>query len=121
MSDELPLQDKSARFLRDDEKALLIALLSRCNKFSDFEKEITFGKVYDMLDGGMGSVKFIATEERSFGENIVEANYLDEDGILVIITVIGDDRGGLYELDFWKTDFSSLKKYPQPGSVKIKN
>lgn len=73
-----------------------------------------------MSDGGMGSVKFIIPDGRSLGMTLVEADYLDEDGVLVSIAVNADDQGGLYEVDFWKTDFSPLKQFPRPELVKIK-
>ncbi|CAB5703250.1 Uncharacterised protein [Delftia tsuruhatensis] len=72
-----------------------------------------------MSDGGMGSIKFIGSENNVFGENLAEASYIDEDGVQVIITVYGDKAGGLYEVDFWKADFSPLKKYPQSDFLKI--
>ncbi|WP_234637087.1 DUF6984 family protein [Delftia tsuruhatensis] len=112
-------QDNQVRLLREEEKALLNALLSRHKKFSKFVNEITFGEVYDMSDGGMGSIKFIGSENNVFGENLAEASYIDEDGVQVIITVYGDKAGGLYEVDFWKADFSPLKKYPQSDFLKI--
>jgi hypothetical protein len=121
MSDELLHQDnKKARFLRDDEKMLLTALLSKHADFIRFKEEIARGKVCDMSDGGMGSVKFVMTEERSLGGILVEADYFDGDGVPVVISINADENGNLYEMDFWKTDFSPLIKYPQPESVLIK-
>lgn len=109
-----------ARSLRDAEKALLTALLSTHPDFHRFVEEIATAKVNDMSDGGMGSVEFIAPGERSLGATLVEADYVDSDGVPVSIAVSADDKGGLYELDFWKTDFSPLNQYPQPEFVKIK-
>jgi len=115
------LQGRSqARSLRDDEKALLMALLSTHPEFHSFEKEIASGEVQDMSDGGMGSVRFVAPALRSFGATLLRADYLDVDGVLVSIAINMDDQGKLYELDFWKTDFSLLKKYPQPELVKTR-
>jgi hypothetical protein len=75
-----------------------------------------------MTDGGMGSVRFLAStgEKRSIGKIIAEAEYFDEDGILVSIVINADQQGNLYEIDFWKVDFSPLCKYPKPKDLKIK-
>ncbi len=121
MSVESLHQDHSQeRSLREDERGLLRALLSNRPDFHRLAEEISTGKVVDMSDGGMGSVKFIIPDGRSLGMTLVEADYLDEDGVLVSIAVNADDQGGLYEVDFWKTDFSPLKQFPRPELVKIK-
>jgi hypothetical protein len=120
MSDESHPQGRSqARMLRDDEKALLMALLSTHPDFRRFEMTIATGKVSDMLDGSMGSVRFVAPDERSLGVTLVEADYVDSDGVHVSIAINTDDHGELYEVDFWKTDFSPLKQYPRPELAKI--
>ncbi len=118
--ESLPQSHNQARSLRDAEKALLTALLSTHPDFHRFVEEIATAKVNDMSDGGMGSVEFIVPGKRSMGATLVEADYVDSDGVLVSIAVSADDRGGLYELDFWKTDFSPLNQYPRPEFVKIK-
>lgn len=109
-----------SRLLRENEKALLVALLSNRADFSCLEREIAVGRVFDMSDEGMGSVRFVACDDRIFGATAVEAAYFDVDGVLVSIAVNLDDQGGLYELDIWKTDFSPLKKYPTPEVVDVK-
>ncbi len=48
---------------------------------------------------------------------LVEAQYLDSDGVLVSIAVNADKQGQLFELDLWKVDFSPLKRYPKPSDV----
>ncbi|MBV8619170.1 MAG: hypothetical protein JOY84_09935 [Curvibacter sp.] len=121
MSAESFHQNRSQeRSLRDEEKGLLGALLSNRPDSHRFAEEILIGKVIDMSDGGMGSVKFVVPAGRSWGMTLVEADYLDEDGVLVSIAVNADDLGGLYEVDFWKADFSPLKKFPRPELVKIR-
>ena len=76
-------------------------------------------KIEDMDDGGMGSIMFCGNADRRFGQKIVEAKYVDADGILVFIAVNLDNHGKLYELDFWKADFSSIISYPSPESVEV--
>lgn len=70
------------------------------------------GPVVDMLDGGMGGIRFVRGDSLRFGQELASAEYRDGDGGLVSITLNADDRGDRHELVFWKTDFSPLKKYP---------
>lgn len=120
MLDELPhLDNKQARSLRDEERALLMALLSSHQNFHHYENEIANAKVYDMADGRMGSIEFIASREQRLGMTLVKAEYIDVDGVSVSICINADNQGHLFELDIWKTDFSPLKQYPSPKLVKI--
>lgn len=109
------------RLLRNDEKVFLIALLSNHPNFLRFKKEISSSRVQDMSDGDIGSIKFVLSEPRSLGLTVIEADYVDVDGVLVSIAINTDELGRLYEVDFWKVDFSSLKQYPRLELVKIKH
>jgi len=44
---------------------------------------------------------------------------VDRDGVLVSITINSDQFGKLYEVDFWKTDFSPLQQYPEPKDLRV--
>jgi hypothetical protein len=67
-----------------------------------------------MLDGGMGSIRFVGDQphERHLGKVLREAKFLDADGTLVLISINLDQNGTLFEVDFWKVDFSPLCRYP---------
>ena len=69
-----------------------------------------------MDDGGMGGLVIFSGEEnlkyRQFGEQISEYCFLDKDGVTVIASLNIDNKGNLFELDIWKTDFSKLIKFP---------
>ena len=71
-------------------------------------------RVREMLDGGMGSLRFVtATETRrvtTFG--IAQRWYTDVDGVPVSFALSLDDRGEPWEIDAWKVDFSALKRPP---------
>lgn len=111
---------EGARPLRQDEQGLLRALLECRSDFHSLEEQIAHGLVFDMLDGGMGSVLFAGDESRSLGVLLAEAEYVDADGILVSIVVNADQLGRLFEVDVWKVDFSGLKQYPRPDVLRIK-
>jgi hypothetical protein len=67
----------------------------------------------------MGSLEF-AGGRRPLGRLLVEAEYLDGDGVLVSIALNTDQSGRLYELDMWKADFAPLQEFPTPQHVTIK-
>jgi hypothetical protein len=77
-------------------------------------------QVRDMDDGGMGSLKFAGGDHRSLGSCLVEAEYLDRDGVPVSIVLNSDTNGLFYELDMWKVDFAPLHEYPDFERVTIK-
>ncbi len=70
----------------------------------------------------MGSLRFKDTnnQERPFGKKIAEAEFTDEDGVLVSVVVNLDNSDELLELDLWKVDFSPLKRYPRPEELRMK-
>src|ERR1044072_2140005 len=51
--------------------------------------------------------------------DLIEADYKDTDGRDVLITLTTNQHDELYELDIWKTDFSELRQYPEPGKVRL--
>lgn len=68
--------------------------------------------VRKMDDGDMGSLYLFLegniTENRIFGEQISEYQFKDSDGIDVIASLNIDDKGELFELDIWKTNFEKI-------------
>lgn len=78
-------------------------------------------QVRDLKDGNMGSITFDLGNNQLRIKQIATAKYLDEDGTLVDIELTIDNNGNLYELDFWKVDFSPLKSYPKIEKLKIED
>lgn len=118
MSDESRFSKSGPqRTLRSEERSLIRSLLSGVYPTAEVESALTECLVVDMQDGGMGSIRFVGSEPRSFGKALVEAQYSDSDGVLVTIAVNADHQGQLFELDFWKVDFSPLMRYPKPSDV----
>jgi hypothetical protein len=108
------------RPLREEECELIRSLLSGVSAKATLEDTLSASRVTDMKDGGMGSIRFVQPEPRSFGKALVEAQYVDSDGVLVSIAVNADNSGDLFEVDFWKVDFSPLKRYPKPSDLAVK-
>lgn len=110
----------SGRELRDDEREIIRAMLaSQHSGCGNLEDTLEASRVEDMQDGGMGSIRFIMPGQRTFGMALVEAQYCDSDGTPVIINLILDKEGRLFELEFWKVDFSPLKRYPRPSDLTV--
>ena len=80
-----------------------------------------FDLVEDMNDGGMGSIRFLSSEDQisRTAQVIAQGEYVDEDGVVVSVVVNADQNGELFEVDFWKVDFSPLKRYPKASDIKI--
>ena len=51
------------------------------------------------------------------GRELVAANYVDEDGILVSVSLNLDQQGEPFEIDMWKVDFSPLRRFPRPEDL----
>jgi hypothetical protein len=105
------------RQLRIEEIDLIRALLSRISGGEELERTLPQCVVNDMNDGGMGSIRFISRQPRVMGKQLVETGYMDSDGVPVSIALNVDMDGALFELDFWKVDFSPLKVYPKPRDL----
>lgn len=117
MSDESRFTSQ-ARQLREEERELIVSMLSRAHYREPVILPLET-QVIDMQDGGMGGIRFVRSESRHFGKELARGKYMDADGVPVSITINADDRGGLFELDFWKVDFSALKHYPRPLEIEF--
>lgn len=104
------------RLLTNYEKKLLE--LMQKNIFPQYSNlNLHFSKYVSTLDDGkMGSFSFIYDDEQEL-ENlnilpIGEYQFIDIDGVPVLITLYAYDNGKLYELDIWKSNFEPLLSYP---------
>ncbi|MET2985320.1 DUF6984 family protein [Aureibaculum conchae] len=106
---------KIIRALAEEEIELTKHLLSLIPYF----KKGLPKKARTMYDGEMGSISFDLDGKAEFGKVLIEAEYSDTDGANVLITLTEDENGNLFELDYWKTDFTKLVEYPSPEKIKI--
>ena len=119
--DAVPDQNQNdLRPLRLEEDSLVRALLRHVTGGEQLLRQLELAQVGDMDDGGMGSLKFAGGVHRTLGSSLVEAEYLDRDGVPVSIVLNSDTNGLLYELDMWKVDFAPLQEYPDSERVTIK-
>ena len=111
----------TVRKLRDEECELIRSLLSEAPARAALEETLSTSCVADMEDEGMGSIRFVRPEPRSLGKTLAEAQYIDADGVLVSIALNVDQHGNLFEIDFWKTDLSPLRRYPTAPGLSFKH
>lgn len=103
------------REIREEERLLVCFLLVKCGMS---EKEFPVaGMVNDYEGGVMGSINFAGSDPGLYQGDLIQAEYTDADGTEVIITLTADTHGKLLDLDFWKTDFSALIRYPTPETL----
>lgn len=98
------------------EQRLLDVLITRASEIilpPDWKATL---RVQPMEDGGMGSLRLFPSgrseEKHLFGRRVSECQFTDADGTQVIASLNVDQAGQLFELDIWKTDFSSLIRIP---------
>jgi hypothetical protein len=111
-----------ARTLRQDEREIIRALLSSSPSRIRLASGLEEALVEDMADGGMGSIRFVRShgDRAKMGMEFASADYLDADSVSVSITLNLDEEGQLFELDFWKVDFSPLMRYPRADELRMK-
>ena len=111
----MPLHSQTGkRSLRAEEETLIRSMLSSHKDSAALMLQVDAAMVDDILDGGMGSVRFSSDKTRSLGAAVAEADYLDTDGVSVSIVVNVDQNGQLFELDIWRVNFVPLQCYPPP-------
>jgi len=107
-------EHRMKRPLTEEERTLVAFILG------GVEKVPQDALVEPMMDGGMGSLRFISNRAgRRFGVGLGEVQFTDSDGVLVSATVNTDQFGDLFELDIWKVDFSPLHRIPPASEFKI--
>lgn len=109
------------RNLTEAELKLMMTMLSAVDSKQGVISQLTSARVREMNDGAMGSLRFegAGNKSRRFGETISQAKFVDEDGVAASVAINLDQDGNLYELDIWKVDFSSLKRWPNADEIVV--
>lgn len=101
------------RIIKDHERILIEHLL----RLACADKMFSIPTmVEDLNDGGMGSIQL--SRKGSHSGELILVQYLDTDEQLVLIGLSKNEYGELFDLDFWKVDFSPLIRYPNPEDLK---
>ncbi|HPG32370.1 MAG: hypothetical protein H6541_11425 [Lentimicrobiaceae bacterium] len=111
------METNERRSIRDNERDLIVFLLSQCGYTTD---DFPLAENVVEYEGGvMGSINLAGSDPDLYESDLIQAEYTDIDGIEVIITLTKDKNNNLLDLDFWKINFSKLLKYPSPEELKI--
>ena len=102
------------RKIRQNEKDLILFLLEKLNlNVSNFPIN---EDVFEYEGGKMGSIS-LNNNPDAYAGDLIQVEYIDTDNTPVMITLTHDAEGQLLDLDFWKTDFSKLLKYPSSSEI----
>jgi hypothetical protein len=106
------------RKIRENEKELIVFLLEKLNlNVADYPIN---EEVFEYDGGKMGSIS-LNNNPDAYAGDLIQVEYTDTDGTPVMITLTHDTEGQLLDLDFWKTDFSKLLKYPTLSEIKLQD
>ena len=103
------------RPIRIPEKVLIQHLLELIHGHKIFELPQT---VYDLDGDGMQSIRIASNSQAIYLHDLIQVKYLDDDNVLVLITLSESDTNELFELDFRKVYSNKLINYPTPEKVK---
>ena len=106
------------RKIRENEKALIVFLLEKLNL--NLPNYPINEEVFEYEAGKMGSIS-LNNDPDAYAGDLIQVEYIDTDDVPVMITLTHDAEGQLLDLDFWKTDFSKLLKYPSVEEINLKN
>lgn len=76
--------------------------------------------VQKLQDGGMGSFLIFQDEseigvKRKFGKQLSEFEFVDDDGVLVLVSLNVDEHNKPFEVDVWKTDYKPVINLKAPA------
>jgi hypothetical protein len=104
------------RPLKEQEKVLIHHLLQlvHCKKYFTLPQT-----VYDLDDDEMQSIRLASDPQAKYLHDLIQVKYLDDDNIVVLITLTESNVNELFELKFWKVYSNKLISYPTPEKVKL--
>jgi hypothetical protein len=113
------------RYLRPEELELVF-FIAAAARIACSREELAKKLVEESGDRGHGGVTFLrdnshdrTTDSRGGATLVGDYQSADEDGIPVIFSLRLDGQGNLYEFDFWKVDFSKIRRYPSPRELTV--
>ena len=103
------------RTIREEEKQIIQFLLAKLNT-NEIEYPISI--IVEEYEGShMGSINLSNPNTELYDSDLIQAEYTDADKIPVVLSLTKDKNNQLLDLDFWKSDFSRLVKYPKPEDL----
>ncbi|EMO89541.1 DUF6984 family protein [Leptospira noguchii] len=112
-----------SRTLKPEEKDFLLAIISEDDPESIGPGQLDSILVQELSDGHMGSIRFIQSvcknTNRQFSRKWKEVQFYDDDGVLVLASILLDKNGCAFELEIWKTNFNPLIRFPKKEEISI--
>ena len=113
------MAELKTRPVKETELAIIQFLL---NHIKADPKQFPISKMGFEYEGGkMGGINLLNENQGEYKGDITIAQYIDSDGIIVMITLTIDSNNNLLDLDFWKVNFEKLIKYPSPKDLIFEN
>lgn len=111
------------RRLREEEKLLLVKMARGTSAENLLSSCIDNTLVQDMPGRGMGSIRFcpVGLDRQVSGRIVSQASFRDEDGVIVIVSLLLTPGGDLFGVDFFKNDGSRLRRFPRPEDVTLRS
>jgi hypothetical protein len=113
------MEELKTRPVKEAELILIQFLLAHIK--TDEHKFPISDTAFEYEAGKMGSINLVNKNQGEYKGDIAIAQYIDSDGIIVMITLTIDSNDNLLDLDFWKTNFEKLLKYPSPSDLTFDN
>ena len=105
------MQTSKPRALSANELELLKFMLSD-KKHDHLLNGIGSLRVNELVDGHMGSIRFISLLNERQASCLETAEFRDVEGSNINVTINADQTGALYEIDIWKYDFTPVIEFP---------
>lgn len=101
------------RTLNLPELGLLLFLLRDKAGAERLLAELHTAQVTELNAEGAGNLRFVGRQpDRQLGELIARTQFLDDDGVPVLVSLYLDQAGDLYELDCWKVNDTAVRRIP---------
>lgn len=107
------------RKIRENERVLIEFMLAKIGPTT--QDYLISEDVFEYEGGKMGSISLgIDNNPDDYDGDLIQVEYTDTDGIIVVITLTKNNKNQLLDLDFWKEDFSKLITYPTTDKIVVK-
>lgn len=113
------MEEFKTRPIKEAELTLIQFLLKHIK--ADINRFPISNTVFEYEGGKMGSINLVNSNQGEYKGDIAIAQYIDSDGVIVMITLTIDSNNQLLDLDFWKVNFEKLITYPTPDDLVFEN
>lgn len=113
------MEELKTRPVKETEILIIQSLLNHIK--ADLKQFPINNTAFEYEGGKMGSINLVNDNQGEYKGDIAIAQYIDSDGVIVMITLTIDTNNNLLDLDFWKVNFEKLITYPTPTDLVFEN